>query len=160
VIARARQLDRRDNRLRDAAPLLDRHRLVVSKVAANEELGDRIASGFIHPTAPHAGTQLVQGKVGGRPFDEVHGNGWRLVLHDADAEAVGAAGQDWFATIGGKVVALDEPDSWFDRWFTEHATAYALMRPDFYLYGTAPTPAGASALLADLRTHLAKGATT
>ena len=36
--------------------------------------------GFIQPTAPHAGTQLVQGKVGGRPFDDVHGAGWRLVV--------------------------------------------------------------------------------
>ena len=122
--------------------------------------------GFIHPTAPHAGTQLVQGKVGGRPFDEVHGNGWRLVVRDADtesigAEAVGADGQDWFETIGGKVVALDEPRP--------------LVRPlvhrarDGVRAACAPTSISTAphrrqqarrALLADLRTHLAKGTTT
>jgi hypothetical protein len=108
-----------------------------------------IESGFIHPTAPHAGEQLVQGMVGGRLFDEVHGNGWRLVTTGAP---IGAP--DWFTAIGGTVVALTEPDPWFDRWFAEHDTAYALQRPDFYLYGTAPTADAATALLADLRLEL------
>ena len=108
-----------------------------------------IATGLIHPTAPHAGKQLVQGCVDGRPFDEVHGNGWRLVTIGAPVEA-----PDWFTAIGGRVVALDDPDPTFARWFTDHDTAYALQRPDFYLYGTAPTAESAEALLADLRQEL------
>lgn len=108
-----------------------------------------MGSGFIHPTAPHAGKQLVQGTIGGRLFDEVHGNGWRLVTTGAPIDA-----PDWFTAIGGRVVALTEPDPWFDRWFAEHETAYALQRPDFYLYGTAPTAEAATALLADLRQDL------
>ena len=121
-----------------------------------------IDAGLIHPTAPHGGTQLVQGKVGGRPFDEVHGNGWRLVVHGAgaDAFAVRVGERAWFETIGGRIVTLDEPDPWFDRWFAEHDTTCALARPDFYLYGTAPTPETATSLLADLRRHLAEGALT
>jgi resorcinol 4-hydroxylase (NADPH) len=119
-----------------------------------------IDQGFIHPTAPHAGIQLVQGKVGGRPFDEVHGNGWRLVVRGADAAPVAAVEQTWFETIGGKVVVLDEPDPWFDQWFIEHDTTYALQRPDFYLYGTAPTSEAATELLADLRRHLTRETTT
>jgi 2-polyprenyl-6-methoxyphenol hydroxylase-like FAD-dependent oxidoreductase len=119
-----------------------------------------IHEGFIHPTAPHAGIQFVQGKVRERPFDEVHGNGWRLVLHGADVSQVGADERAWFETIGGKVVALDEPDPWFDQWFAEHHTMGALARPDFYLYGTAPTPEAATSLLADLCRHLAEGTTT
>ena len=47
----------------------------------------------------------------------------------------------------------------FVRWFAEHDTTCALQRPDFYLYGTAPTAATATSLLADLRHHLAQGAT-
>lgn len=118
-----------------------------------------IDHGFIHPTAPHAGIQLVQGRVGGRPFDEVHGNGWRLVARgaDADTERIDASEQAWFETIGGKVVVLDGPDPWFDEWFDERDTTYALQRPDFYLYGTAPTTEAASSLLADLRRHLGRG---
>ncbi len=113
-----------------------------------------IASGFIHPVAPHAGTQFVQGKDRGRPLDEAYGCGWRLVVHDADARRTGEDEHRWFETIGGRVVALTEPDSSFRRWFSEHDTSYALQRPDFYLYGTAQTSRDATKLLSDLRRHL------
>jgi 2-polyprenyl-6-methoxyphenol hydroxylase-like FAD-dependent oxidoreductase len=119
-----------------------------------------LASGFIHPSAPHAGRQLVQGKVGGRPFDDVYGNGWRLVVVDVDTEQIGRAQRAWFESIGGEVVTLADPDPVFSRWFTEHGTSCALQRPDFYVYGTAATATAATALLDDLRGHLAQGATT
>ena len=77
-----------------------------------------IEQGFIHSTAPHAGSQLVQGKVDGRPFDEAHGNGWRLVVRGADTDRIGSDERTWFETIGGKIVALDGPDAWFDQWFS------------------------------------------
>ena len=48
-----------------------------------------ITTGFIHPTTPHAGRQLVQGKDRGQPFDDVHGTGWRLVVLGADFAAIG-----------------------------------------------------------------------
>jgi 2-polyprenyl-6-methoxyphenol hydroxylase-like FAD-dependent oxidoreductase len=123
-------------------------------------LPDIAASGFTHPGSPHAGTQLVQGKVDGRPFDAVHGNGWRLVVTGVDPAEIGRDERTWFESIGGAVVALDEPDAALDRWFTKHDTACALRRPDFYLYGTAATPSSATALLADLCHHLAQGGVT
>jgi flavoprotein hydroxylase len=116
-----------------------------------------ITTGFIHPTAPHAGTQLVQGEDGGRRFDDVHGNGWRLVVLGAEVECIDRDERAWFEAIGGRLVPLADPDALFVRWFTEHDTTCALQRPDFYLYGTAPTAAGATSLLADLRDHLAQG---
>ena len=119
-----------------------------------------ITTGFIHPTAPHAGRQLVQGKDRGRPFDDVHGTGWRLVVLGAHLAAIGGDERGWFESIGGRVVALDDPDPLYVRWFAEHDTTCALQRPDFYLYGTAPTVATATTLLADLRNHLTRGATT
>jgi hypothetical protein len=109
-----------------------------------------IDAGFIHASAPHGGRQMVQGKVGGRPFDDVHGNGWRLVGRSAEAPDA----PEWFTAIGGRVVTITEPDPVFDRWFAEHDTTYVLQRPDFYLYGTARTAAEASALLDDLRREL------
>ena len=115
-----------------------------------------ISSGCIHPTAPHAGTQFVQGRDGGRRFDEMYGNGWRLVVLGADVERIGRNECAWFEGIGGRAVSLIEPDPLFVRWFAEHHTTCALQRPDFYLYGTAPTVEEASALLADLRRHLAQ----
>jgi flavoprotein hydroxylase len=119
-----------------------------------------VTSGFIHPGAPHAGRQFVQGHVGGRPMDDACGNGWRLVVTGVDPGELGQDERDWFTSIGGAVVPLDEPDAVLSRWFAEHGTACALQRPDFYLYGTAPTASSATALLADLRHHLARGATT
>jgi len=99
---------------------------------------------------------MVQGLVGGRPFDDVHGAGWRLLTID-DAAEVDADAKAWFASIGGRIVALAEPDPTYERWFAEHDTTWALQRPDFYLYGTAATLADAAALLFDLRRHLANG---
>ena len=119
-----------------------------------------LTAGFIHPTAPHAGAQLVQGKDGSRPFDEVHGNGWRLVVLGSDVECIGRNERNWFESIGGRIVALADPDPLFIRWFSEHETACALQRPDFYLYGTAPTAKMATTLLADLRHDLARGTTS
>jgi hypothetical protein len=113
-----------------------------------------IGSGLIHPTAPHAGKQFVQGRVGGRPFDEVHGNGWRLVVLGASPETVGRNELAWLDSIGGRVIRLADPDPLFAGWFAEHAATYALQRPDFYLYGTARTEEQATALLSDLRSHL------
>jgi flavoprotein hydroxylase len=120
------------------------------------ELPD-ITAGFIHPTAPHAGKQLVQGLECGRRFDDVYGTGWRLVVLGADVADIGCTERAWFEAIGGRVVALSDPDSTFTRWFAEHETTCALQRPDFYLFGTAPNAAEATRLLADLRRHLAEG---
>jgi 2-polyprenyl-6-methoxyphenol hydroxylase-like FAD-dependent oxidoreductase len=118
-----------------------------------------ITAGFIHPNAPHAGTQFVQGREHGRPFDEAYGNGWRLVVLGTDVECIGRGQRAWFESFGGRVVPLSDPDRAFIRWFREHDTSCALQRPDFYLYGTAMTGQEATTLLADLREHLQRGAT-
>jgi hypothetical protein len=118
-----------------------------------------ITSGFIHPTAPHAGRQMVQGKDRGQRFDQAYGNGWRLLLLGTDVECIGRDERAWFEAIGGRAVALADPDPFLIRWFEEHQTTCALQRPDFYLYGTATGAPDATRLLADLRHHLTKGTT-
>jgi flavoprotein hydroxylase len=117
-----------------------------------------ITSGCIHPTAPHAGVQLVQGKDGGRLFDEVHGNGWRLVVIGADDGCIGRDERAWFESIGGRVVSPEDPDQVLTSWFAEHGATFALQRPDFYLYGTAMTAEETTILLHDLRRDLKGGA--
>jgi hypothetical protein len=110
--------------------------------------------GLVHPTSPCAGHLFVQGSIDRRPFDDVHGAGWRLITAGIDTSAIDATTRAWFESIGGRVVALDDPDPVYGRWFTEHDIAAALQRPDFHLYGTATTAADASALLRDLRAQL------
>jgi hypothetical protein len=92
-------------------------------------------------------------------FDEVHGNGWRLVGLGPDAEGIGESESAWFESIGGRMIALTDPDPLYIRWFAEHDTTWAIQRPDFYLYGTAPTAKEAGGLLADLRRDLKRGRT-
>jgi 2-polyprenyl-6-methoxyphenol hydroxylase-like FAD-dependent oxidoreductase len=114
-----------------------------------------VDEGLVHPASPHAGELCVQGTVGGQLFDDVHGAGWRLVAIDVDTSEIALSVRQWFESIGGKIVRMDRPDAVCCRWFTEHDITCALQRPDFYLYGTAPSAALASTLLDDLRTHLA-----
>jgi flavoprotein hydroxylase len=115
-----------------------------------------ITAGFIHPRAPFAGTQFVQGCDGGRRFDDVHGVGWRLVVLGVEVEAIDFDARAWFESIGGRAVVLEDPDPDLAGWFTEHDATCALQRPDFYLYGTASDASSATTLLTDLRHHLAQ----
>ncbi|MEZ5251212.1 MAG: hypothetical protein R2713_18925 [Ilumatobacteraceae bacterium] len=109
--------------------------------------------GCTDPDAPLAGHLFVQGAVDGRPFDDVHGAGWRLVTID-DPVSIDPVLGEWFAAIGGSVVGVDAADPTFGRWFDEHPVRGALQRPDFHLFGTAADATAASALLTNLRARL------
>ncbi|MHB1928522.1 MAG: bifunctional 3-(3-hydroxy-phenyl)propionate/3-hydroxycinnamic acid hydroxylase MhpA [Acidimicrobiales bacterium] len=115
-----------------------------------------IGAGLVYPESPAAGELFPQGTVGGEPFDDVHGVGWRLVT-------VGGPGpvgdtRSWFESIGGKVVPLPAPDGVHSSWFARHTVAYALQRPDFHVYGTAADAEGAAGLLRHLRSQLTEAA--
>jgi 2-polyprenyl-6-methoxyphenol hydroxylase-like FAD-dependent oxidoreductase len=117
-----------------------------------------LATGVIHPASPHAGRLFGQPTVDGRLFDEVHGAGWRFVTVDPDG-ALDPTVLRWFASIGGRVVALDPTDvpaprPFTDETVTDQAVRWALQRPDFHLYGTAADGDGATDLLAHLRARL------
>jgi flavoprotein hydroxylase len=114
-----------------------------------------IATGCVDPGSAAAGTLFVQGTAGGEPFDDAHGVGWRLVTTDPAGVPLDADLAAWFAAIGGAVVVLDPPDDTHARWFAAHGTTHALQRPDFHLYGSATTAAGAADLLTRLRHALA-----
>jgi 2-polyprenyl-6-methoxyphenol hydroxylase-like FAD-dependent oxidoreductase len=114
-----------------------------------------MSSGLIDPDSPYAGHLFVQGAVGGEPFDDVHGVGWRLVTLHGDEHRIDGGARAWFESIGGRVVAVSPADDTLRRWFSDHAVAWALQRPDFHLYGTADGPGAAGKLLARLRDHLA-----
>jgi hypothetical protein len=107
-----------------------------------------IAGGLIAAGSPHAGELFAQLVLDGRHFDDVHGAGWRFVTEAAEAEvsALDPDLVDWFADLGGSVVA-----GVGDAWFADHACGWALQRPDFHLYGTATDARSASSLLDDLR---------
>jgi 2-polyprenyl-6-methoxyphenol hydroxylase-like FAD-dependent oxidoreductase len=112
-------------------------------------------AGMIHPQSPHAGELFVQPRIDGRLFDDVHGAGWRLVTMEDDLAAVDPGTLEWFESIGGRAMVLDRADPVASGWFAERDVTWALQRPDFYLYGTATDPTGASTLLSHLHSQLA-----
>jgi flavoprotein hydroxylase len=126
-----------------------------------------VTGGLTHPDSPHAGRLFGQCTVGGRPLDDAHGAGWRLVTTDVARAGPGGPAADaridaalaaWFASIGGRVVAVGPADvAATGDWLAAYGTTWALQRPDFHLYGTAPDAAGATALLAHLRARLTRG---
>jgi 2-polyprenyl-6-methoxyphenol hydroxylase-like FAD-dependent oxidoreductase len=138
----------------EAAARDDAMATTVGPEPANAPALPGLEEGLVHPVSSHAGQLCVQGTVGGRHFDDVHGAGWRLVTIDIDASAIDPSARQWFESIGGKIVRLTRPDDLYSRWFAEHDVTWVLQRPDFHLYGAATTAALASALLDDLRTHL------
>lgn len=112
---------------------------------------------------PGAGELFVQGNVSvdgtTTRFDDRFGAGWRLVATAPVELPVELA--EWFAALGGAVVTVDDAGPVVDaegsyrRWFDGHGAAAALQRPDFHVFGTAATAAGAAALVVALRDALA-----
>ena len=90
-------------------------------------------------------------------FDDDFGAGWRLV---ADGTSIVPADlADWFASIGGAVVAVGDggvadADGTYRAWFDAHGTIAALQRPDFHVFGIASDSAGVAELLEELRRQI------
>ena len=77
--------------------------------------------------------------------------------HGDPAAAPRRRARAWFASIGGITAhvapgaPVDDVTGAYARWFATAGVAVALQRPDFYVFGTAPTIAGAAELVGALR---------
>jgi 2-polyprenyl-6-methoxyphenol hydroxylase-like FAD-dependent oxidoreductase len=80
-------------------------------------------------------------------FDAVVGAGWCIVASEPGVldELTAAHGDAWSA-IGGKTAVIGKPpsagaiedvDGTYRAWFADHSCLAAVVRPDWYLYGTA-----------------------
>ena len=127
-----------------------------------------IGPGLVRAGDARAGRLFVQGPVehDGRDglFDDVVGRGWTLLSPVCDPRAtLDPEAADFFATLGGVAahVGPDAPvrtlDGTYRDWFAEAGVAVVLQRPDFYVFGSAPTVDGTSALVRALRAALAGG---
>ena len=116
---------------------------------------------------PLAGTLSVQGVVrrGDREglFDDVIGRGFQLIV--AAGDPLGELSGDQRALIGAldmSVASLDpaapggvhDVDGRLTAWLTEHGAHAVLVRPDFYVFGSCPSPGELPDLLDDLQTQL------
>ncbi len=98
-----------------------------------------------------AGAYFPQGRVrsGERAglFDDVVGPGWCIVAADPGVlDGLTQAHRDGWESIGGRVATfvrsetgpgLRDEDGCYAAWFAHHRCSVAVVRPDWYLYGTA-----------------------
>ena len=127
-----------------------------------------LGAGCFLEGSPAAGQLFVQDAVrrGAEAglFDDVVGGGFALVSPNGDPlSALDAEQAAWFASLGGvgahvgPGATIEDAGGGYARWFREHEVAVALQRPDFAVFGTAPTLDGAGALVNALRARLASG---
>jgi flavoprotein hydroxylase len=120
-----------------------------------------IAGGLLSDTSA-AGELFVQGVVrtdrGEGLLDDVIGSGWHLIT-DISLVAVDPGLIAWFGSVGGKCVELgetvDDVDGRYAKWFAEHSVHAVIERPDFAIYGTAPSLVELERLLATLQSQFA-----
>jgi 3-(3-hydroxy-phenyl)propionate hydroxylase len=113
-----------------------------------------------------AGHLCVQGEVAhagrrGR-FDDVAGRGFTLLSPLGDpVRQLTPELAEFFASLGGigahvaPGAPVDDVQGSYARWFREHVAGVVLQRPDFHVFGSAPTVDGAVGLVAQLRDALA-----
>ncbi len=152
----------RDATLRAAGP---------PPVLAHPPLG---TAGALHRADdPLAGRLSVQGRIDrdGREglLDDLTGGGFTLVARSGDPGAdLEPADRDLLDALGASLVSLDpaapagarDADGRMTAWLEEHGAHAVLVRPDFYVFGSATAPAGIPALVRDLRERLSVPPTT
>jgi hypothetical protein len=132
-----------------------------------------LAAGILHQRRdgvadPMAGSLSVQGIVAraGRDgrFDDVVGGGFQLIVATGDPlEGLGAGDRALLDTLDATVASLspdaphgvDDSDGRLTSWLAEHEAHAVLVRPDFYVFGSAASAEEVPHLLDDLRTQLA-----
>jgi 2-polyprenyl-6-methoxyphenol hydroxylase-like FAD-dependent oxidoreductase len=96
------------------------------------------------------GAFFPQGIVGadGRKglFDDIVGSGWCIVAEPGVLDALPASRLEAWKAFGGRtavvagpktVGALEDVDGTYANWFAAHSCSLAVIRPDWYVYGTA-----------------------
>lgn len=131
-----------------------------------------LSAGVLHRSAdsgsdPLAGTLSVQGLVRGAAregrFDDVVGRGFQLIALGGDPLAELSSDQRALIDmLDARVASLDptapagvhDVDGRITAWLSDHGAYAVLVRPDFYVFGSAGSPQELSDLLDDLRSQL------
>jgi 2-polyprenyl-6-methoxyphenol hydroxylase-like FAD-dependent oxidoreductase len=135
--------------------------------------GGVVRAGSDQPPDPLAGRLSVQGHVvmDGEEglFDDVVGSGWALIAAAGDPTA--SLDSEQLATLhvlNAKIASLsprapagvEDVDGRLTEWLLEAGAHAVLVRPDFYVFGSAATPQDLPALIDDLATRLGLGVPT
>jgi 3-(3-hydroxy-phenyl)propionate hydroxylase len=101
-----------------------------------------IREGVILKGSPGAGERFIQPWVmseGGRQLLDAQGGGWRLVVRDAATATAARAAAD--AVLSGLDLQVIQADALADGgalsvWLADRGAAAAVVRPDYYVFGT------------------------
>ena len=148
--------------LRDPAAAHARDERLLAQRRANQAPAKLRLPGYESGLVANTGSFFPQGHVRSADrqglFDDVVGSGWCLVTTDPAVPGMLTETEHraWQA-LGGKIAiigaannALEDIDGTYRNWFAAHACQTAIVRPDWYLYGTADDSAQLSTLLAKL----------
>ncbi len=150
--------------LRDPAEARARDERLLSQRRSNRAAAKLRLPGYEAGLVANSGVFFPQAHVRSADkeglFDDVVGSGWCIVacdtavlglLTELECSAWQAIGGQ-AAVIGKQEAALgfDDVDGTYTAWFASHACRAAILRPDWYVYGTASDGAELSALLARL----------
>lgn len=134
-----------------------------------------LTAGLLAADTPNAGAVFPQAHVrlgDGGPilFDDAVGGGSTILSRDCETLETLDAGQlSWWQRIGGRVAVLGPPgasrnggfvaalsdfEGTYDAWFDAHECEAIVIRPDWYLYGSATDGAGLRALVSELQDAL------
>ncbi len=127
-----------------------------------------LADGVIHRADhespdPLAGTLSLQGVVAvdGHEglFDDVVGGGWALIAAEGDPlDELGEGERDLLRALDATVASLDavsDLDGRLTEWLYRTGAHAVLVRPDFYVFGSARSREALPGLVGDLRAQLA-----
>ena len=132
----------------------------------------RLGPGLLHEGDPLVGTLSIQGRVrfggGTGLFDDVVGNGWTVLSLVADPrDVLDEEHRAFLDDIGVHSVRLTpegvpgdgtavDSEGRYAEWFEEAGVEAVVVRPDFYVYGTASTMAELPRLVSSLRADLGR----
>lgn len=128
-----------------------------------------LAGDSAHLMPPFMGEGLCAGLHAVERFDDVIGAGFALVLAEGNPDKLLERDLIAYVTdeLRGVVVSLDpsvsrgvkDADGALTAWLRENGAAAVLSRPDAYVFGSAPEPAGAAELVRALRRAINRPAT-
>ena len=147
-----------------------------AEIRARGDLGSwpfpALEDGLLHRPAggptPLSGQLSVQGRISqhGRTgrYDDIAGPGFSLISLHGDPDVLLSSEQLAFLDgLGAQRICLAgngqasarDADGELTGWLQAAGVAAVIVRPDFYVFGSAPSPSDVGTLVDDLRTHMA-----
>jgi 2-polyprenyl-6-methoxyphenol hydroxylase-like FAD-dependent oxidoreductase len=153
---------------RDPEKARERDERLLKQRAANRGPDKVRYPGLTAGLIANGGEFFVQGRVrlnGSEGlFDDLVGPGWSIVASNSAAlDALTDRERAMWTALGGRIAVVSQDksestlgdlDGTYRTWFAAHACSVAVVRPDWYLYGTAKDGADLSALLERLARSL------